>query len=161
MSGVPGRTPGEAALRVRRRRPWNRVGGAGSVRHVRRSARSGLLLDELTRLGPAEALPSTVPAGLAPQVHRIPQKEGLVEILGWIFFGLIVGAIGKLLVPGRDPGGIIVTILLGIAGAVLGGFVGRALNLYGPGEAAGFVMSLVGAIVLLLLYRMVVGRRRV
>ena len=84
-----------------------------------------------------------------------------MEILGWIVFGLIVGAIGKLLLPGRDPGGIIVTILLGIAGAVLGGFLGRAMGLYGPGEAAGFVMSLLGAIVLLLLYRMAVGRRRV
>lgn len=84
-----------------------------------------------------------------------------MEILGWIIFGLIVGAIGKLLVPGRDPGGIIVTILLGIAGAVLGGFIGRAMGLYGPGEAAGFVMSLLGAIVLLLLYRMAVGRRRI
>jgi uncharacterized membrane protein YeaQ/YmgE (transglycosylase-associated protein family) len=84
-----------------------------------------------------------------------------VEILGWIFFGLVVGVVGKLLVPGRDPGGIIVTILLGIAGAVLGGFIGRAMGWYGPGEAAGFVMSLLGAIILLLLYRLAVGRRRV
>jgi len=84
-----------------------------------------------------------------------------VEILGWVFFGLIVGAVGKLLVPGRDPGGIIVTILIGIAGAVLGGFVGRQMGFYGPGEAAGFVMSLLGAILLLVLYRMVAGRRRV
>jgi uncharacterized membrane protein YeaQ/YmgE (transglycosylase-associated protein family) len=62
-------------------------------------------------------------------------------ILGWIVFGLIVGAIAKLLMPGRDPGGIIVTMLLGIAGAVLGGFVGRALGLYGEGEAAGRAVS--------------------
>jgi uncharacterized membrane protein YeaQ/YmgE (transglycosylase-associated protein family) len=80
-------------------------------------------------------------------------------ILGWIVFGLIVGAIAKLLMPGRDPGGIIVTMLLGIAGAVLGGFVGRALGLYEEGEAAGFLMALVGAVVLLALYRMIVGRR--
>ena len=80
-------------------------------------------------------------------------------ILGWILFGLIVGALAKLVMPGRDPGGIIVTMLLGIAGAVLGGFVGRAMGLYGEGEAAGFVMSFIGAVVLLLLYRMFVGRR--
>jgi len=80
-------------------------------------------------------------------------------ILGWILFGLIVGALAKLVMPGRDPGGIIVTMLLGIAGAVLGGFAGRAMGLYGPGEAAGFLMSFVGAVVLLALYRMMVRRR--
>jgi uncharacterized membrane protein YeaQ/YmgE (transglycosylase-associated protein family) len=82
-------------------------------------------------------------------------------ILGWILFGLIVGAIAKLVMPGRDPGGIIVTMLIGIAGAVLGGFVGRALGFYREGEAAGFLMALVGAVLLLALYRMVVGRRSV
>jgi len=80
-------------------------------------------------------------------------------ILGWILFGLIVGALAKLVMPGRDPGGIIVTMLLGIAGAVIGGFVGRAMGLYGPGEAAGFLMSFVGAVLLLALYRMAVRRR--
>jgi uncharacterized membrane protein YeaQ/YmgE (transglycosylase-associated protein family) len=80
-------------------------------------------------------------------------------ILGWILFGLIVGALAKFVMPGRDPGGIIVTMLLGIAGAVLGGFVGRAMGFYGEGEAAGFVMSFIGAVVLLLLYRMFAGRR--
>ena len=84
----------------------------------------------------------------------------MMGILGWILFGLIVGALAKLLMPGRDPGGIIVTMLLGIAGAVLGGFVGRALGLYREGEAAGFLMALVGAVVLLALYRMIAGRRR-
>jgi uncharacterized membrane protein YeaQ/YmgE (transglycosylase-associated protein family) len=80
-------------------------------------------------------------------------------ILGWILFGLIVGVLAKLVMPGRDPGGIIVTILLGIAGAVLGGFLGQAMGLYGPGEAAGFLMSFLGAIILLALYRMMVRRR--
>jgi uncharacterized membrane protein YeaQ/YmgE (transglycosylase-associated protein family) len=80
-------------------------------------------------------------------------------ILGWILFGLIVGALAKLVMPGRDPGGIIVTMLLGIAGAVLGGFIGRAMGLYGEGEAAGFLMSFLGAVVLLVLYRMMVRRR--
>ncbi len=82
-------------------------------------------------------------------------------ILGWILFGLVVGAIAKLVMPGRDPGGIIITILLGIAGAVLGGFAGQALGLYDEGQAAGFLMSLVGAVVLLALYRMMIRRRYV
>jgi uncharacterized membrane protein YeaQ/YmgE (transglycosylase-associated protein family) len=60
--------------------------------------------------------------------------------------------------PGRDPGGIIVTMLLGIAGAVLGGFIGRAMGFYGEGEAAGYFVSFLGAVVLLLLYRMMVRR---
>ncbi len=80
-------------------------------------------------------------------------------VIGWIIFGLIVGAVAKLIMPGRDPGGFIITILLGIAGALLGGFIGRALGFYGPNDAAGFLMALVGAIILLLIYRMAVGRR--
>lgn len=82
-----------------------------------------------------------------------------MSVLGWILFGLVVGAVAKLLMPGRDPGGFIVTILLGVAGALIGGFLGRALGWYGPGEAAGFLMSLVGAVVLLFLYRLAIGRR--
>ena len=80
-------------------------------------------------------------------------------IIGWIVFGLIVGAIAKLVMPGRDPGGIIVTMLLGIAGAVAGGFVGRALGWYGPNDPAGFLMSLFGAIILLWIYRLTIGRQ--
>lgn len=80
-------------------------------------------------------------------------------VIGWIVFGLIVGAIAKLLMPGRDPGGFIVTMLLGIAGALVGGFLGRAAGWYGPNDPAGFLMSLFGAVVLLLFYRMIVGRR--
>jgi uncharacterized membrane protein YeaQ/YmgE (transglycosylase-associated protein family) len=80
-------------------------------------------------------------------------------VLGWILFGLIVGAIAKLVMPGRDPGGIIVTMLIGIVGALLGGFIGRALGFYGPNEAAGWLMSIAGAILLLFLYRMVAVRR--
>jgi uncharacterized membrane protein YeaQ/YmgE (transglycosylase-associated protein family) len=82
-------------------------------------------------------------------------------ILGWIIFGLIVGAIAKLLMPGRDPGGFIITMLLGIVGAVLGGYVGRALGLYGPNDSAGLFMSIIGAVVVLLIYRLLVGRRTV
>ena len=80
-------------------------------------------------------------------------------ILSWILFGLVVGVIAKLLMPGRDPGGFIVTILLGIAGALLGGFVGRAMGFYGENESAGWIMSILGAIILLVLYRMMVRRR--
>jgi len=83
----------------------------------------------------------------------------MLGILGWIIFGLIVGALAKLVMPGKDPGGVIVTILIGIAGAVLGGFLGRTLGLYGPEDSAGFVMAFVGAIVLLAIYRVVVGRK--
>jgi uncharacterized membrane protein YeaQ/YmgE (transglycosylase-associated protein family) len=83
-----------------------------------------------------------------------------MEILYWIIFGLIIGVIAKFLMPGRDPGGFVITTLLGIAGAVLGGFIGRALGLYGQGESAGWFMSIIGAIVLLLLYRMLRGRPR-
>src|SRR5918994_7924877 len=75
------------------------------------------------------------------------RKTAMMGILGWIIFGLIVGAVAKLVMPGRDPGGIIVTILLGIAGAVLGGYIGRALGFYREGEAAGFIMSFIGAVV--------------
>lgn len=86
----------------------------------------------------------------------------MLSILGWIIFGAIVGAIGKLLMPGRDPGGIIVTILLGIAGSLLGGFLGRML-FGGGGEStgAGWIGSIIGVMLLLFLYRMMAGRRHV
>ena len=80
-------------------------------------------------------------------------------ILSWILFGLVVGVIAKLLMPGRDPGGFIVTILLGIAGALIGGFVGRALGFYGENQGAGWIMSILGSIILLALYRMMARRR--
>jgi uncharacterized membrane protein YeaQ/YmgE (transglycosylase-associated protein family) len=82
-----------------------------------------------------------------------------MAILSWIVFGLVVGIIAKLLMPGRDPGGFIVTVLLGIAGALLGGFIGRAMGFYGPDQPAGWLMSIGGAILLLLLYRLLVRRR--
>jgi uncharacterized membrane protein YeaQ/YmgE (transglycosylase-associated protein family) len=83
------------------------------------------------------------------------------EVLSWILFGLIVGALAKLVMPGRDPGGIIVTILLGIAGALLGGFLGKSLGFYQDSREAGWIAAFVGALILLVIYRMVVGRRRV
>ncbi len=71
-----------------------------------------------------------------------------------LIIGLIVGAVAKLLMPGKDPGGIIITMLLGIAGAFVGTFIGRALGLYRDGASAGFIVSVIGAIVLLWIYRM-------
>ena len=82
----------------------------------------------------------------------------MMGILGWAIFGLIVGALAKLVMPGRDPGGIIVTMLLGIVGAVVAGYLGQAMNLYGPNEPAGFFMSLLGAIALLFVYRLATKR---
>jgi uncharacterized membrane protein YeaQ/YmgE (transglycosylase-associated protein family) len=81
-----------------------------------------------------------------------------MSIIGWIFFGLIVGIIGKLLMPGRDPGGFIITIVLGIVGALVGGFLGRVLGFYREGDPVGFVMAIIGSIILLLLYRMFATR---
>ena len=80
-------------------------------------------------------------------------------VLGWIVFGLLVGMVAKLVTPGRDPGGLIVTVLLGIVGALLGGFLGRNLGWYREGDPVGFIMAVVGSVVLLLLYRMLAGRR--
>ncbi len=79
-------------------------------------------------------------------------------IIGTIIFGLVVGVIAKLLMPGKDPGGIIITIILGVVGSVLGRWIGQALGFYGPEDAAGFIMSLLGAILLLAVYRMVTKR---
>jgi uncharacterized membrane protein YeaQ/YmgE (transglycosylase-associated protein family) len=78
-----------------------------------------------------------------------------MDILIWVVFGLVVGIVAKFVMPGPDPGGIVLTICLGIAGAVLGGWIGRMLGLYRPGDAAGFIMALVGAIAILALYRLV------
>jgi len=81
-------------------------------------------------------------------------------IIGWIVFGLIVGAIAKLLMPGKDPGGWIVTILLGIAGSFVGGFLAQTL-MGGNSQTVGWIGSIIGALVLLFIYRLVVGRRSV
>lgn len=82
-----------------------------------------------------------------------------MQILAWILFGLIVGALAKLLHPGKDPGGLLVTIALGLAGSVLGGLVGRAVGLYGPDDSAGYVMSILGALVILGIYTALVRRQ--
>ena len=83
-------------------------------------------------------------------------------ILGWILFGLIIGVLAKVIMPGKDPGGIIITMLLGVAGSLLGGWFGRVIGLYNDYEnGAGFIMSILGAIVLLGIYRAAIGRRSV
>ena len=83
-----------------------------------------------------------------------------MAILSTIIVGLIVGAVAKLLMPGKDPGGFIVTILLGIAGALIATYGGQALGWYKPGQAAGWIMSIVGAMILLLLYRLFFKRKQ-
>lgn len=83
-----------------------------------------------------------------------------MTILAMLGIGLLVGIIAKFLLPGDDPGGLIVTILLGIAGAFVAGYAGRAAGWYNTGEPAGFLASVVGAIVLLLFYRLLFRRRR-
>ena len=80
-------------------------------------------------------------------------------ILGWIVIGLLAGAIAKLLMPGKDPGGCIITVLLGVAGALLAGFVGKSLGWYQSNEGAGFIAAIVGAFILLAIYRLISRRR--
>jgi uncharacterized membrane protein YeaQ/YmgE (transglycosylase-associated protein family) len=94
---------------------------------------------------------------------RIERGSRMLEdygIIAWIVIGLLAGGIAKLLMPGRDPGGCIITILLGIAGALLAGFLGQSLGWYQRGEGAGFIAAIVGAFILLLIYRLVAGRGR-
>ena len=83
----------------------------------------------------------------------------MTAILWTLLIGFIVGAIARLLMPGRDPGGCIITILLGIVGAILAGYLGRAIGWYEPGQPAGFIASVVGAMLILLIYRLIIGRR--
>jgi uncharacterized membrane protein YeaQ/YmgE (transglycosylase-associated protein family) len=83
-----------------------------------------------------------------------------MQILWMLIIGLIVGALAKLIMPGRDPGGILITMLLGVAGAFIAGFLGRSLGWYGENEGAGLIASILGAVILLGLYRVIAGRRR-
>ena len=81
-----------------------------------------------------------------------------MHLLWTLLIGLIIGAVAKLLMPGKDPGGIIVTMLLGIAGSFLATWVGRKIGWYSEGSSAGFIMSVIGAMVLLLIYRLFKGK---
>ncbi|MFC7535790.1 GlsB/YeaQ/YmgE family stress response membrane protein [Sphingomonas sp. GCM10030256] len=80
-------------------------------------------------------------------------------VIGWVVIGLLAGGIAKLLMPGKDPGGCIITILLGIAGALLAGFIGKSIGWYEGGEAAGFLAAIVGAFLILFIYRLIMRRR--
>jgi uncharacterized membrane protein YeaQ/YmgE (transglycosylase-associated protein family) len=81
-----------------------------------------------------------------------------MSVIGWIVFGLIVGVVGKLLMPGKDPGGFLATVAIGIVGALFGGMLGRVLGMYGQDDPVGFVMAVIGAILFLWLYRVITGR---
>jgi uncharacterized membrane protein YeaQ/YmgE (transglycosylase-associated protein family) len=82
-----------------------------------------------------------------------------MHILWTLIIGLVIGAVAKLLMPGKDPGGFIITILLGIAGSFIATYLGRALGLYSENSSAGFIMSVIGAMILLLIYRLVTKNR--
>jgi uncharacterized membrane protein YeaQ/YmgE (transglycosylase-associated protein family) len=82
-----------------------------------------------------------------------------MHILWMLVIGLIVGALAKLIMPGKDPGGVVITMLIGVAGSLLAGLLGRAAGWYGPGQSAGFIASIIGALVLLAIYRLFIGRR--
>jgi uncharacterized membrane protein YeaQ/YmgE (transglycosylase-associated protein family) len=81
-----------------------------------------------------------------------------MEIIWMLIIGLVVGALAKFIMPGRDPGGIFITMLIGVAGSLIAGFIGRQLGWYAQNEGAGFIASIVGAVILLAIYRAVVGR---
>jgi uncharacterized membrane protein YeaQ/YmgE (transglycosylase-associated protein family) len=81
------------------------------------------------------------------------------SVIAWIVLGLLAGGIAKLLMPGKDPGGCVITILLGIAGALLAGFIGKSVGWYDQHEGAGFIAAIVGAFLILLIYRLVLRRR--
>ncbi|HEX6784957.1 MAG TPA: GlsB/YeaQ/YmgE family stress response membrane protein [Sphingomicrobium sp.] len=89
----------------------------------------------------------------------MPLLEPNHSWIWWIVIGLLAGALAKLLMPGKDPGGCIVTILLGIAGAVLAGWLGHLVGWYQPGEGASFVAAVIGALIILIIYRLVARRR--
>lgn len=80
-------------------------------------------------------------------------------ILWTLIIGLVIGVIAKLLMPGKDPGGCIITMLIGIAGAFIAGYLGRLIGWYQPGQPAGFIASIIGAMILLLIYRLIAGKR--
>jgi uncharacterized membrane protein YeaQ/YmgE (transglycosylase-associated protein family) len=84
---------------------------------------------------------------------------GLLGIIGWVFFGLIVGLMARAILPGRDPMGLIATAFLGVVGALLGGWLGQALGLYAVGSRAGFLGAVIGAVLVLAIYRRVALRR--
>ena len=97
----------------------------------------------------------------ASRTERVAKGYGTMHLIWILLIGLVVGAIAKLVMPGRDPGGAIITILLGIAGSFIADYLGRAAGWYGPNQSAGLVASVLGAVILLAGYRLIVGRGRI
>jgi|SRR5215472_15373218 len=91
-------------------------------------------------------------------LKSLVREDAMFALLWELLIGLIVGAIAKLLMPGKDPGGIFITMALGIAGSIGATFIGQAIGWYKQGQSAGFIMSVVGAVLLLWIYRMIKGR---
>ena len=119
-----------------------------------------------SEVGKAHAVPRHSPClvligvVMGVTVAKLDLGRVTMGVLGWIVFGLVVGIVAKLAVPGRDPGGLFLTMALGIVGALVGGYLGRILGLYGPDDPVGFLMALGGSILLLVLYRVLAGRPR-
>jgi uncharacterized membrane protein YeaQ/YmgE (transglycosylase-associated protein family) len=88
----------------------------------------------------------------------LKRRSDMLNLIGTAVFGLIVGALAKVVMPGKDPGGILMTMVLGVAGALVGSLIGRAIGLYAPGDAAGFIMATLGAVVLLFAYRKIAAK---
>jgi uncharacterized membrane protein YeaQ/YmgE (transglycosylase-associated protein family) len=105
-----------------------------------------------------QSKPISLPCAIQLDTTRFTMDFSAHSFIWIILVGLIIGAIAKLLVPGRDPGGCIITILLGIAGAVVASYLGQAIGWYRPGEPAGFIAAVIGAVLLLLLYRLLFKR---
>ena len=85
---------------------------------------------------------------------------GTYSFFGWILVGAVAGVLAKIIMPGRDPGGCLVTILLGIGGALVAGFIGNSIGLYRAGQAGGYITATLGAILILFVYRLLIRRRR-
>jgi uncharacterized membrane protein YeaQ/YmgE (transglycosylase-associated protein family) len=131
--------------------------GPATCTSLRRAA-AGRAVPAVPRVaGSGQARAGIAVAPLQPANVRNAQG-GDMGIIGWIVFGLIVGIIAKFLMPGRDPGGFVITAIIGIVGALIGGFVGRAIGWYNEGDPVGFVMAVIGAIILLAIYRAIAGR---
>jgi uncharacterized membrane protein YeaQ/YmgE (transglycosylase-associated protein family) len=117
------------------------------------------------RVGPSSRIASSQPLPYSESISLLGTNQSdttrfTMAILSTILVGLVVGVIAKLLMPGKDPGGFIVTILLGIAGAFIATYLGQALGWYKAGQPAGWIMSIIGAMILLLLYRLLFKRKQ-
>ncbi len=154
------------------RRNWPRSAttAAGALEPFNRAGSAGLLNGSYHSALKREACPQCANAlGAAPLnaawrgcQDGMPIARGeVMHILWMLIIGLVIGALAKLVMPGKDPGGAIITIMIGVVGSLIAGFLGRSLGWYHDGESAGFIASILGAVILLAGYRMIVGRRNV